>query len=90
MDLMSRFLKVPSPHAMTFWKRLRLLIAGVIYPDFKTRYENWSHNYFSNQYMLSVHKHYESQIKTLNKGLVNKSKQIKELQSRLKEYERDD
>lgn len=87
MDLMSRYLKVQSPLTQSFWSRLRLLFAGLIYPEFKKRHDDWCSNYFTQNYMLAVHKHYESQTKTLNKALVRKDNQIKQLQARLKEYE---
>lgn len=66
---------------------MRLLVAGWLYPPFKKRYDDWAANYFHSQYMLAVHKHYESELKKLNKAAVRKDNKVKELQARLKTYE---
>lgn len=87
IDLQGRFLKVRNPMELSFFARLRLLIAGWIYPPFKQRFDDWASNYFHSQYMLAVHQHYETELRKLNKAAVKKDKKVKELQARLKMYE---
>lgn len=86
-DLRSRYLNVQNPTKIGFWQRLRLLIAGLIYPEFKHRYDDWCGHYFTQQYMLSVHKHYENECRQLNKSIIKKHKQIIALQAKLAQYE---
>lgn len=65
--------------------RFRLMLACLIYPPFKQRYDDWASNYFNSQYMLAVHKHYEGELRKLNKSVVKKDNKVKELQKLLKE-----
>lgn len=85
IDLQSRFLQVRNPLKQSVWMRFRLAIACLIYPPFKQRYEDWASNYFHSQYMLAVHKHYENELKKLNKAAVRKDNKVKELQKLLRD-----
>ena len=87
IDLQSRFLNVSNPTKQSIWMRMRLAIACLIYPAWKKRHDDWAANYFSSQYMLSVHKHYENELRKLNKAAVKKDNKVKELQKRLAIYE---
>lgn len=60
--------------------RFRLALACLIYPAWKKRHDDWAANYFSSQYMLAVHQHYENALRQLNKAVVKKDKKVKELQ----------
>ncbi len=85
IDLQGRFLKIANPQTMSFWMRLRLTVACWIYPPFKQRRDDWAANYYHSQYMMAVHKHYENELRKLNKSVVKKDSKVKELQQLLRE-----
>lgn len=87
IDLQGRFLKVSNPAQQSLWMRFRLALACFIYPAWKKRHDDWAANYFSSQYMLAVHKHYENELRKLNKAVAKKDSKLKELQKTLRDKE---
>lgn len=82
-DLRSKFLNVQDPDSRPFFMRLRCMIAGWIYPEFKERDRRWYEHYFTHQHTIAVHQHYAAECKQLNRAVTKKSKQVKELQKKL-------
>ena len=67
--------------------RVRLLIACWIFPPFKGRENNWANRYYSMEHIRSVHKFYHNECRQLNKAITKKHKQVKQLQTKLADYE---
>jgi len=83
VDLRSKYIKVRNPEDLSFWWKIRLTLACWLYPQFSDKRFNWTGDYHKNEYMLSVHKHYESEARQLNKSIVKKAKQVKDLQKKI-------
>ncbi len=83
VDLRSKYLRVANPNELSLWWKLRMTLACWLYPQFASKRWNWAEQYHTHQYMMAVHKHYEAETRQLNKSIVKKAKQVKELQKKI-------
>lgn len=80
-DMRGRFIYVKDPYEkVPFWYAVRYWIACLFLPELKWLRRNHLEHYTTHQYMLSVHVHYEAQLRQLNKAITRLSKKNKSLQ----------
>lgn len=87
IDLRSKYLSLLHPSLISFWDQLRRTLAILIYPLFKREVENDYRQYFTHEYMLSVHKAYESEVRKLNRALTKVHVENKELRKEIAFFE---
>lgn len=86
--MLHRFIQKPqNPLAQNLWTSLRFLLAALIVPEVKVRRDTLIQEFFNHEYLISVTKHYEREIRSTAKALTKRNKQNKQLQARVKELE---
>jgi hypothetical protein len=87
VDLRSKYILVSNPDKLSFWWKLRMTLACWLYPQFASKRWAWAAQYHTHQYMMAVHKHYEAETRQLNKAIMKKGKQVRDLQKKISELE---